>query len=115
VIVGNPVDETDSEISGCLVDGKTGRPLAEGMVMVLKPGASLPSFWRSQDRDTIYVSTNTGSDGRFTFPKQLPKGQAYSLVALARGYQPVAVDGALRISSTAPEQADIGNIEMVRG
>ena len=112
VMVGNPVDETDSEISGRLVDGSSQRSVANGLVMVLKPRTSLGRFLRTQDRGMILTSAENGQDGRFTFPDQLPKGQAYSLVALARGYQPVAVEGALRLSGGAPEQVDIGEIEM---
>ena len=112
VMVGNPVDETDSEISGRLVDGSSQRSVANGLVMVLKPRTSLGRFLRTQDRGMILTSAESSQDGRFTFPDQLPKGQAYSLVALARGYQPVAVEGALRLSGGAPEQADIGEIEM---
>lgn len=114
VMVGNPVDETDSEITGQLVDAKTGSPLSDGMVMVLDPRASLRQFLQNQDQSLVFTSAQVGRDGRFTFPRQLPKGQAYSLVALARGYQPVAVEGALRVSSKAPEKADIGSIQLAR-
>ncbi len=114
MMVGNPADETDSEISGRLVDAQTGGAVADGMVMVLDPRASLRQFLQNQDQSLVYTSAQVGRDGRFTFPKQLPKGQAYSLVALARGYQPVAVEGALRVSSKAPEKADIGSIQLAR-
>ncbi|MCA9262521.1 MAG: trypsin-like peptidase domain-containing protein [Planctomycetales bacterium] len=112
VVVGNPVDETDSEISGRLVDSRSGAPIPSGSVMVLKPDASLRQFLRSQDMRDVLTSAESDREGRFTFPDQLPKGTAYSLIALARGYQPVAVDQALRLSSAAPEQADIGDIEL---
>jgi hypothetical protein len=114
VIVGNPIDETDSEVSGCLVDGDSSSPIAGGMALVLKPGVAVQQFLRSQDQQLIYTSAETGRDGRFTLDKQLPKGQAYSLVAAARGYRPVAVEGALRIGANAPEHADVGNIQLAR-
>ncbi len=115
VMVGNPVDETDSQISGRLVEEKTGQGVADGVVMVLKPNASLQQFLRTQDQALVFASAQTGGDGRFTLGKQLPKGQAYSLIALAKNYRPLAVEGALRLSSRAPETADIGNIELSRG
>ncbi|MGI9517567.1 MAG: S1 family peptidase, partial [Pirellulaceae bacterium] len=40
MIVGTPIDETDSEISGRLVDDRTGRAIDDGIVIVLKPRAS---------------------------------------------------------------------------
>jgi hypothetical protein len=113
VQVGNPIDETDSEVSGRIVDGRTQRPIADAAVIVLKPDAPLRTFLRNQDQSLVFTSCTSDSDGRFTLAKQLPKGQAYSLVVVARGYQPVAVDGALRLSSLAPEKADVGAIEML--
>ncbi len=115
MMVGNPVDESDSKISGRLVDSASGQPVNDGLVMVLKPGAPLNKFLQSQDQSMVYTSTESDRDGRFTLPEQLPKGQAYSLLAVARGYQPVAVEGALRISARAPENADLGDIEMTQG
>jgi hypothetical protein len=115
VMVGNPIDETDSEISGQLVDAQSGKPIGEALVLVLKPQASLQKFLATQDQSLVYSTAQTGADGRFKFPQQLPKGQAYSLVAVARGYAPLAVEGALRVSAKAPEHADIGKIEMSAG
>ena len=114
VIVGTPVDDRDSVVSGRLVDGSTGRAINDGVVIVLKPGASLRSFMRTQDESLVFSSTRTERDGDFQFPEQLPKGQAYSLVAAAPGYRPVAVEGALRVGTDAPETADIGKLELER-
>ena len=113
-MVGNPVDETDSQLSGRVVDETTRQGLADAAVMVLDAKASLQRFLQTQDQTMVWTMAQTDSDGRFTFPKQLPKGQAYSLVALARNYRLLAVDGALRVSSRAPEKADIGEVAMSR-
>lgn len=114
MMVGNPVDHTDSELSGTVTDSRTNRPIDDAVVLVLDPRASLKQFLRDNDERYVYTSTKTERDGTFTMPKQLPKGQAYSLVIAARGYKMVAVDGALRLSSGAPERANIGTIEMDR-
>ncbi|MEM7317141.1 MAG: trypsin-like peptidase domain-containing protein, partial [Planctomycetota bacterium] len=114
VMVGRPVDDTDSQVSGRLVDSRSGRPIDQGIVIVLNPNASLREFMRTQDNSLVFTSAEPQSDGSFEFPHQLPKGQAYSLVAAAPGYRPVAVEGALRVSPGAPEKADIGEIEMDR-
>lgn len=114
VMVGNPIDETDSQVSGRLVDDATRQGIADAAVMVLQANASLQRFLRTQDKSMVFAMAQTSGDGRFTFDKQLPKGQAYSLVALAKNYRLLAVDGALRVSSRAPETADIGEVEMSR-
>jgi len=61
------------------------------------------------------TSTKTGRNGRFTFPKQLPKGTAYGLVVVARGYRDMVIEGALRISAHAPERAEINPLGLIRG
>ncbi|MDB2687414.1 hypothetical protein N9Y42_09405, partial [Mariniblastus sp.] len=58
-------------------------------------------------------SAESDSRGNFKLPEQLPKGLAYGLVVAARGYEPLTVEGALRVGPGAPEHADIGEIELV--
>jgi S1-C subfamily serine protease len=115
VLVGNPVDETDSEVSGRIVDGRSQQPVPGATIMVLKPDSVLREFLRTQDQSALFTSAETDAKGRFKLPKQLPKGQAYSLVAIARNYQPTAIDRGLRVSAAAPEQADIGDLELLPG
>ena len=114
VMVGSLVDETDSEVSGRVVDERTGNGIGEALVIVLKPDASLQEFMRYRNNNDVFTSTQTDRDGSFKFPKQLPKGHAYSLIAAAQGYEPIAVEGALRVSEGAPEHADIGELPLER-
>jgi hypothetical protein len=67
---------------------------------------------RLQKQEMAFTSARTDSAGRFTFPKQLPKGQAYGLVVVARGYKDLVVEGALRVSAQAPEQAQMNPIPL---
>ena len=114
MVVTEQIDDSDSEVSGTVVDGRSGRGIEGALVIVLKPNASLRRFLQNRDEYYVQTSTETGTGGRFTLPDQLPKGQSYSLVVAARGYEPITVDGALRIGPTAPEHADLGDIEMER-
>ena len=70
------------------------------------------TFLQRRQEEDVQSSTETGRDGSFTLPEQLPKGQAYSLVVAARGYKPLTVEGALRIGPGAPEQASVGDLEL---
>jgi hypothetical protein len=115
VMVGNPVDESDTEVSGRIVDGRSQRPIPGATIMVLKPNTNLRSFLRTQDRSAVFTMAETDESGRFKLPQQLPKGQAYSLIAVARDYQPTTIDRGLRVSPAAPEQADIGDVELLPG
>jgi serine protease Do len=53
-------------------------------------------------------------NGQFTFPQQLPKGQAYGLIVVARGYRDLAIESALRVSAHAPEHAQLNPIPLQR-
>lgn len=112
--VGPMVDESDSEISGQIVDGRTGRGVEGALVIALKPKTSMRRFLQSRSEADVESSTESGRDGKFTLPEQLPKGHAYSMVVAARGYVPLTVEHALRVSAGAPENADIGRIELER-
>ncbi len=115
VIVGRRVDDTDSEISGQIVDEATGRGIAGATVAVLKPNVSVQKYVQSQNPQLIFTSTQTDRQGNFTFPIQLPKGQAYSMIVIAQGYRGLAIEGALRIGRDAPENAQLNPIGLSRG
>lgn len=108
------VDDRDAEISGQVVDNRTGRGISNALVIVLHPRASLRKFLENRSENDVQTSTETDASGNFTLPEQLPKGKSYSLIVAARGYEPITVEGALRVGPTAPEHADIGQIEMQR-
>lgn len=112
MMVGTAVDESDSEVSGRVVDSRSSRPISGALVIVLKPRVAMRNFLQSRNESDVQSSTETNSDGSFTLPEQLPKGQAYSLVVAARGYAPLTVEGALRLGPGAPEKADVGEIEL---
>ena len=112
--VGRREDDTDSEISGQVVDAQTGRGIPDALVIALKPNVKVQDFVRLQRKDMAFTSIRTDKNGNFTFPQQLPKGQAYGLIVVARGYQDMAIEAALRVSSSAPERAQINPIPMQR-
>ena len=113
MVVGNRVDESDSEIKGRIVDSRTGRPIAGALVIALKPTTRIRSFLKTRNEKDVQSSAESNSNGDFTLPDQLPKGMAYGLVVAARGYDPLTVEGALRVGPGAPEHADVGEIELV--
>ncbi len=112
--VGPMVDESDSEISGRIVDADSGRGIDGALVIVLKPGVEMRRFLSTRRESDVESSTESDRNGSFKLPEQLPKGHAYSMVVAARGYRPLTVEQALRVSAGAPEHADIGEIELER-
>lgn len=112
VVLGHRVDDTDTEISGQVVDARTNRGIPDALVIALKPDVTAQQFVQAQRKDMAFTSARTDRSGKFTFPQQLPKGQAYALVVVARGYRDLAIEGALRITANAPENAQINPIPL---
>ena len=94
------------------MDAQRRRGIDGALVIALKPGVNVQDFVRRKDKDMAYTSARTGPDGRFTLVKQLLKGQAYGLVVIARGYKDLVVEGALRVTANAPEQAELNPIPL---
>jgi len=114
VILGRRVEDTDTQVSGQVVDAASERGIADALVIALRPGVRVRDFARRQRKDMAYTSARTDAQGRFTFPKQLPKGQAYSLVVASRGYRDLGIESALRIGGSAPEHAQLNPIPLVQ-
>lgn len=113
VALGRLSEDADTEVSGQVIDRDTNRGISDALVIALNPGVRTADFIKKQRQDMAYTSTKTDRYGRYTFPKQLPKGQAYSLVVIARGYKDLAVESALRVSPHAPEEAQIQPVPMI--
>lgn len=113
VVIGRQVDDTDTELSGQVVDRNSKKGVPDALVIALRPGVRAQAFVQEQRRDMAFTSARTDPQGRFTFPEQLPKGQAYGLIVVARGYRDMAIDSALRVGPNAPEQALISPVPMI--
>ncbi|OQB28409.1 MAG: putative serine protease HtrA [Chloroflexi bacterium ADurb.Bin180] len=113
-VIGMLAEDTDTQVSGQIVDAATNRGIANVLVLALKPGVRVQDFVRQQNKEQVVAKATTGNQGAFTFDRQLPKGQAYGLLVIARGYRDLAIDGALRITANAPEQAQLGPISLRR-
>ena len=110
--IGRRVDDTDTEISGQVVNASNKKGIPDALVIALKPGTRVQAFLQQRSKDMIYSSARTDRSGQFTFPQQLLKGQAYGLIVVARGYEDLAIESALRVTANAPEQAQLGAIAL---
>lgn len=115
VTIGRRAADADTEISGQVIDRESKAGLADALVIALKPGVRTADFLSKQSKELAFTSARTDRNGRFTFPQQLPKGQAYSLVVVARGYRDMTIESGLRISATSPEKATIFPVPMIKG
>ena len=113
--VGRGQNDNDTKLSGSIVDSRTGRGIGEALVIALKPGISARAFVQQQSQDMAFTSARTNRSGKFTFKKELPRGQAYGLVVIARGYQDMAIEGGLRLAANTPEVAEMQPLPLNRG
>lgn len=112
VAVGRKSQDSDTQVSGQIVDSRRRRGIQNALVIALKPNVRVMDFVQHQNKNMAYVTARTDRSGKFQFPKQLPKGQAYGLVVVARGYKDLVVEAGLRISANAPEVAQMNPIAM---
>jgi len=113
VVLGRLSENADTEVSGQVINRESQRGISAALVIALNPGVRTADFVKKQRPDMAYTSTKTDRYGRFTFPKQLPKGKSYGLIVVARGYKDLTVESALRISAQSPEKAQIQPVPMI--
>ena len=114
VVVGRATEDTDTEISGQIIDRESKRGVKDALVIALNPGVRGSEFVKKQSKDLAFTSARTDRYGRFTFKDQLPKGQSYGLVVVARGFRDMVVESGLRVSANSPEKAQILPVPMIK-
>ena len=112
VSVGKKAVDADTEVSGQIVDARRGRGIQNALVIALKPNVRVMDFLQHQNKNMTFTTARTDRSGKFRFPVQLPKGQAYGLIVVARGYEDLVVEAGLRVGPNAPEKAQMNPIGM---
>ncbi|MCA9671782.1 MAG: trypsin-like peptidase domain-containing protein [Myxococcales bacterium] len=102
-----------SVVAGIVVDASTMRPIRGAVIMVVRPGVSV----RAVRPSTIkrYLATAAISDGRGIFRSKhaLRHGRTYGVLVQARGYQPLAVDGAIQLYPGTPPLLNVGRVRLM--
>ena len=104
-------------LTGQILDASTKRPIKGAVIVFLKPGATVDDFDadKSQDKaDTVYSYGVTAADGTFTLDTPLARGEVYSAVVGAKGYQRIAEDDAIEITQDDPDYIELDPIELDR-
>ena len=92
-------------IEGYILDADTGRGIPGAFYVVLRPGVSVDA-WDGSEAD-IYTAAETGANGYFELPLPLERGQSYSVIVWAEGYQPAVGDGLLIGDEPSPLEVEI--------
>lgn len=81
-------------VSGKVTDQRTKRPIRGTVVLVLQPGIEVQDWIDGGQADEdVFTAGKSDTKGDFTLANPLARGEAYSLVIVARGYRPLARDG----------------------
>ena len=101
-------------ISGYLVDADTGKPIANGLVGILKPGVTVAQFAKQQLETQVAAFGRSDKDGYFRLSPQLQRGSTYGAIVVADGYQPIAEDDALVLTADEPDEVELDPVALVR-
>ncbi len=78
------------QIQGYILDADTERGIEGALYVVLAPGVTVDD-WEGDEED-IYTAGVTDEDGYFELGGLLERGESYSIIVWAEGYEPVTGD-----------------------
>ncbi|MCU0508675.1 MAG: serine protease [Anaerolineae bacterium] len=112
-----PAGDDGVKIVGAIIDQATKRPINNAVIAVLFPGLTSDDFDADQTEnkeESVYAYGVTGGDGVFVLNRTLERGEVYSVIVGAKGYQRIAEDDALEIFEDDPDVLELDPIEMDR-
>ncbi len=104
-------------ITGTVIDYSTRRPIQGATVVFLYAGLTIDDFDNDTSKgkaDTVLAYGITNANGVFTINNPLPRGEVYSALVGAKGYQRIAEDDALEIAEDDPDLVELDPIALDR-
>ncbi len=114
VTVYSAAERSTVALSGYLYDADTGRAIQDGYCYVLAPGVTVQAFLNEQRETQVAAVGISGRTGYYSVAPPLARGNTYSVVVYARGYDLIAEDGALPIGASTPAAVELGPIRLSR-
>jgi hypothetical protein len=74
--------------------------------MVLRPGVSASTVDVNRLDDQVLAYGRSNAQGEVSLRQPVPAPGTYTLLVVARGYEPVVGDGALVLTASTPEVVD---------
>jgi hypothetical protein len=93
-------------ISTHVVDAANDRPLPGAMLMVLRSGVSSGEVDMNRLDDQVIAWGRANAEGEVHLKHPVPSPGSYTVVVVARGYQPLLGDGALQLTEETPPYWD---------
>ena len=92
------------EVTGTIVDADTQKPIANATFIVLKPGTAYADWDGSEE--AVFAYAQTDRQGHFQLPDLLPRGESYTIVAGAQGYNDNYEDD-IAVTDDTPDSVDL--------
>jgi S1-C subfamily serine protease len=83
-----------------------GQPISGATFVVLRPGVRVQDIQEDKLEQQVLTFGRTNAQGRFQTEKAVPKGQKYSVIVVADGFEPLHQDGVLRVDGSAQSPFD---------
>ena len=102
-------------LSGSIIDHANKRPIQNAVIALLIPGQTVDDFDADQTEnkeETVFAFGVSGKDGSFVLNRPLDRGEVYSVIVGAKGYQRIEEDDALEILEDDPDLVELDPIEM---
>jgi hypothetical protein len=93
-------------ISTKVVDAANDRAVPGAMLMVLRPGVSSSDVDMNRLDDQVVAWGRANAEGEVHLKHPVPSPGTYTVVVIARGYQPLLGDAALRLDEETPPYWD---------
>ncbi len=92
------------EVAGTIVDADTNKPIAGAAFVVLQPGITYDDWDGGEESILTYAVTD--KRGQFQLPDLLPRGEKYTIVAGAKGYDDNFEDDVV-VDDETPDSVDL--------
>ncbi len=98
-------------LKGMIVDANTKKGVPGALMIVLQPGVTADQFEESGFSEDLVATIGTADrSGAYQTTPALPRGQTYTVIVGAKGYQPRAFEDGLEITEDDPDITKIDTI-----
>ena len=102
------------QIQSRVLDAANQAPVRDALVMVLRPGVNASTVDVNRLDDQVLAYGRSNAQGEVVLKQPVPAPGTYTLMVVARGYEPVIGEGALTLASDTPPVFDPWNRLLLR-
>jgi serine protease Do len=107
-----PDDDKGVVLKGQIVDADTEEGIPNAAILLMKPGTKLDDITQDNLEELAVAAGVTDQDGFFITAPGVPRGQAYTVIVLAQGYQARGFEDGLELPEDAPDLIELDPIPL---